>query len=83
MHYKIAASNSLGTATSAIWKVTYLECQTTLAPILISFSRSVVTDQCFTDLGNARRRRKFPRLYARASSWSHYVFPPLSPKWQY
>jgi hypothetical protein len=27
-----------------------------LAPILISFSRSVVNDQCFTDLGSADRR---------------------------
>ena len=65
---RIPANNSRGTATSAIWKITYPECLTTLAPILISFSRSVVSDQCFTYLGSANRRRKFPRLYARAKS---------------
>ena len=53
MRSKIAANNSRGTATSAIWKITYPECLTTLAPIFISFSRSVVNDQCFTDLGSA------------------------------
>ena len=31
------------TATSANWNVTYLECRTTFAPILTSFSRSIVT----------------------------------------
>jgi hypothetical protein len=35
---------------------------------LISFSRSVVSDQCFTEHGSANRRRKLPRLYARANS---------------
>ncbi len=53
---------------SAIWNVTYLECRTTFAPILINFSLSVVNYQCFTDFGSANRRRKFPRLYARAKS---------------
>jgi hypothetical protein len=43
---------------------------TTLAPILISFSRSVFKDQCFTLGGRANRRRKLPRLYARANSCS-------------
>src|ERR1035437_2842849 len=55
-------------ATSAIWKNTYRECATTLAPILMSFSRSVVIDQCLTPLGRASRRRKLPRLYARANN---------------
>ena len=55
MRSRIAANNSRGTATSAIWNVTYLKCRTTFAPILISFSRSVVSDQCFTDLGDAIR----------------------------
>ncbi len=45
MRSRIVANNSRGTATSAIWKITYPECLTTLAPILISFSRSVVNDQ--------------------------------------
>ncbi len=80
MRSRIPANKSRGTATSAIWRITYPESVTTLAPILISFSRSVVNDQCFTDLGGARRRRKFPRLYARASSWTRYVYPPLSPE---
>ena len=53
---------------SAIWNVTYLACRTTFAPILISFSRSVVNDQCLTDLGSANLRKKFPRLYASANS---------------
>ena len=39
-----------------------LERETTFAPILISFSRSVVRLQCFTSRGRASRRRKFPRL---------------------
>jgi len=32
------------------------------APILTSFSRSVVSDQCFTSRGKASRRRKLARL---------------------
>ena len=38
-----------GTATSAIWKVTYLACRTTLAPILISFSRKVFIELTIGD----------------------------------
>jgi hypothetical protein len=34
---------SRGTATSAIWKTTFFEWRTTLAPILINFSRNVVS----------------------------------------
>ena len=48
MRSRIAAKSGRGTATSAIWKVTALERETTLAPILISFSRSVVKLQGFT-----------------------------------
>ncbi len=33
-----------------------------LAPILISFSRRVVSDQCSTSCGSANVRRKLPRL---------------------
>ncbi len=36
MRSRIAANKSHGTATSAIWKITYAECVTTLAPIWIS-----------------------------------------------
>ncbi len=42
MRSKIAANKSRGTATSAIWKTTYLEWVATFAPILISLSRGVV-----------------------------------------
>jgi hypothetical protein len=59
---RISRKSALGTTTSAIWNTTYRECLTTLPPILISFSRSVLSDHFFTDLGNARRRRKLPRL---------------------
>ncbi|UCG47036.1 MAG: hypothetical protein JSU94_16240 [Phycisphaerales bacterium] len=34
---RICRKSALGTATSAIWKMMYLECLTALAPILISF----------------------------------------------
>jgi hypothetical protein len=37
----MARSNSLGTATYAIWKTNSRECRTTFAPILISFSRNI------------------------------------------
>ena len=39
---RIFRNSSLGTATSANWNVTYRPCRTTFAPILTSFSRSVV-----------------------------------------
>ena len=64
---RITRNNRFGTATSAIWKTIYLEWTTTLAPILISFSRSVVRDQCFTAGGRASRRRKRRRLPRWAS----------------
>ena len=54
---RIAANNVRGTATSANWKTTYLACVTTLAPILTSFSRSVVRLQCRTGLGRTTCRR--------------------------
>ena len=65
---KIAAHSSPGTATSAIWNVTYLACRTAFAPILIRCSHSVVNDPCFMDHGNSRRRRKFPRRCANGNS---------------
>jgi hypothetical protein len=68
MRSRIAANNSRGTATSAIWNVAYLACRTTLAAIFISFSRSVGNDQCRTLRARASPRRKFPRLYASANS---------------
>ncbi len=53
MRRRIFRNSSLGTATSASWKVTYRPWLTTLAPILTSFSRSVVNDQCSTSFGTA------------------------------
>ncbi len=62
MRSRIAANNLRVTATSASWNVTYFACRVTFAPILTSFSRSVVSDQCFTSRGSANRRKKFARL---------------------
>ena len=59
---RIAANNLRVTATSANWNVTYFACRVTFAPILTSFSRRVVSDQCFTSWGSANRRKKFARL---------------------
>src|SRR5262249_51232312 len=59
---RIWANNCRGTATSASWKVTYLAWATTLAPILISFSRSVVSVQPWIGLGSTSWRRKLARL---------------------
>ena len=59
---RICRKSTLDTMTSAIWNTTYLECLTTLAPILISFSRSVLSDHFFTGSGNTNRLRKLPRL---------------------
>jgi len=59
---RIAANTERGTATSASWNVTTFAWLTTFAPILISFSRSVVRLQGFTSRGSASCRRKFARL---------------------
>src|SRR5262249_15069053 len=53
IRFRIRANSFRRTATSAIWKRTYLECLTTLAPILISFSRSVVSVQPRIGFGSA------------------------------
>ena len=62
MRVRIAANSFRGTATSANWKITYFECDTTLAPILTSFSRSVVRLQCRIGLGSVNCRTKLARL---------------------
>jgi hypothetical protein len=59
---RISQNKTLGTATSAIWNITYLECLITFAPIFISFSLSVLNDQSLTFFGKAKRLRKLPRL---------------------
>ena len=53
---RIAANNARGMATSAIWNVTALACDTTLAPILINFSRSVVSVHVRTGRGSVSCR---------------------------
>ncbi len=68
MRASIAVDKFRVTATSASWKVSYFAGCVPLAPILISFSRRVVSDQCFTSRGKASRRSKLPRLYANAKS---------------
>ena len=50
------------TATSAIWKVIQRPRLTIFAPILTSFSRSVVSDQCSNSYSNA-----YVRLYEACS----------------
>ena len=45
MRSRMARKSHRGTATSAIWKITYRACVTALAPILINFSLSVVIFQ--------------------------------------
>src|SRR5215472_13223333 len=49
-------------ATSAIWKATYRPWLTTLAPILISFSLRVVSDQSLIGSGVASVRRKIAEV---------------------
>src|SRR5512132_3834554 len=58
---RISVNSALGTA-SASWKVTYRPWRTTLAPILTSLLRNVVSDHCFTSCGNAKVRMKLARL---------------------
>ncbi len=65
---RIVRNNSRETATSAIWKITCRAWRTTFAPILISFSRSVVSVQCRTACGSTACRRKLPKLYASTNS---------------
>src|SRR5450759_3017088 len=65
-----SSNNSPGTATSAIWKIVLLEWQMTFAPIFMSLSWMLLSDQRETLLGRVKRRRKFPRLYARTNSAS-------------
>jgi hypothetical protein len=60
-------------ATSAIWNTTYRAPETTLAPILMSFSRKVVSDLCLTPLGRAR-------LDATASQQTAYAMSVCAAK---
>src|SRR6516165_10851576 len=58
---RMSANICRDTATSAIWNVMYRPWLTTLAPILISFSRRLVSDHGFATLGIASVRMKLPR----------------------
>ena len=53
---RISAKSLRGIATSASWNVTYRPCRTTFASILISFLRSIVSDECSTSAGKANDR---------------------------
>jgi hypothetical protein len=53
---RMVANKSRVIANSAVWDMTYRAWRTTFAPMLISFFRSVVIDQCFTGLSSASRR---------------------------
>jgi len=60
-----SSNSSPGTATSAIWKIVLLEWLMTFAPIFMSLSWMLPSDQRETLLGRVKRRRKFPRSSAR------------------
>src|SRR4029077_17235092 len=59
---KISWNIRRGMATSAIWKAISRQWLTTFAPILMSFSLSLVSDQSLIGSGVASVRRKLPRL---------------------
>src|SRR5262245_23866886 len=63
-----AANSCRGTATSANWNTRYFACDTTLAPILTSFSRRVVRFQPRINRGSANCRSAFAKLYAKANN---------------
>ncbi len=67
IHSRISRRSALGTTTSAIWNTTYRECLTTLAPILISFSRGVRSDHVFTDRAN----NPWPRTARQPQAYLH------------
>ncbi len=79
---RIAANSRRGIATSASWNVMDRPCRATLAPILISFSRSVVSDQCATSLGSANVAfcAGFSDARHDAGSWARGCRRPRSAK---
>ena len=70
---KIFWNKLLGTATSANWNVTYRPWRTTLAPILTSFSRSVVSDQCSTLFGQGQRPHKIGQIVGQGVKLELYL----------
>jgi len=63
-----AANRGLGTATSANWNTRYFACDTTLAPILISFSRCHPLGSSVVSAGSRRKRWVFRGKGANAMS---------------
>ena len=73
---RICSNSAFGTATSANWKVTYRACRTIRAPVLMRFSRNVVSDQCFTRLGSTSSTPEVGKaVIAGESVGSADVFP--------
>jgi hypothetical protein len=62
MRERTLAKSSPGIATSAIWKTVLREWEITLAPILMSLSWTLESDQWDISPGRAKRLRKLPRL---------------------
>ncbi len=67
------ANRLLRAATSASWNGIVRPCRTTVAPILISFSRSVVSDHCSTASGKASVGGKLRRLSAQRAPLRTYL----------
>ena len=63
-----AANRGLGTATSANWNTRYFACDTTLAPILTSFSRCHPLGSSVVSAGSRRKRWVFRGKGANAMS---------------
>ena len=63
---RISRKSTLGTTTLSIWKMMFPECLTTLAPILMSFSRSVLSDHFFIDLGNCQTPQEIIRVVSQS-----------------
>jgi len=58
---KESANSAVETATLMHWKTVLLEWFTSLAPVLISLSWTLLSDQCATLSSSATRRGKLPR----------------------
>jgi len=76
MRSRVAANRFHVTATSPSWKVTYLECGVSLAPIWRHFSRNVVSDQeemiAVTNDGRLKlvQNREVPRRARNTTKWT-------------
>ena len=82
-----SVSRVLGIATSAIWKATLRPWLKILAPILISFSFRLVSDQFLIASGSTRIRRKLPYPVRETLIWPVQTTwwspcPAASPLWR-